>query len=224
MTNLVAIATEFVPQDFPVRMALTTQRRYRRNWIFTILTAVCTGCRCSAGRGVLFPCVDCAYKISDISIHPADGDLAGAERRPPCRLGSGRSGRPPRRCRWRGQGASLRRAGSARPPQRRAGLRHIPPATAAAPRAAAHPARANGGPWPRRGHWGRRAVPERPPAVETATSPRRLRQGSRGPCCSSRRCRPRHIPVNAAVGLCRQLRQDAADFSLADDRDRCPSI
>ena len=32
MTNLVAIATEFVPQDLRVRMALT-KRRYRRNWI-----------------------------------------------------------------------------------------------------------------------------------------------------------------------------------------------
>ena len=50
MTNLVAIATEFVPQDLRVRMALTKQLD------FTILTAVCTGCRCSAGRGVLFPC------------------------------------------------------------------------------------------------------------------------------------------------------------------------
>lgn len=32
MTNLVAFATEFVPQDLRVRMALT-KRRYRRNWI-----------------------------------------------------------------------------------------------------------------------------------------------------------------------------------------------
>lgn len=55
MTNLVAIATEFVPQDLRVRMALT-KRPLQTQLDFTILTAVCTGCRCSAGRGVLFPC------------------------------------------------------------------------------------------------------------------------------------------------------------------------
>ena len=54
MTNLVAIATEFVPQDLRVRMALT-KRRYRRNWILPFNGSLYR-CRCSAGRGVLFPC------------------------------------------------------------------------------------------------------------------------------------------------------------------------